>query len=128
MKQKRTAGSSTEAEYIALYEAVKECIWLKNILSEIDLFEVSPVVIYEDNSSTLRASENPVEHSKLKHMEINIHAIRDYISSSDIIMQKIVSIDQLADLCTKPHPIYRHDDLVNRILFLHSVDKFSIEH
>ena len=93
MKQKRTAGSSTEAEYIALYEAVKETIWLKNILSEIILFEVPPVIIYEDNSSTIRASENLVEHSKLKHMEIDIHAIRDYISSNHIIMQKIVSVD-----------------------------------
>ena len=65
--QKRTATSSTEAEYLALHEAIKEAIWIKHILEELSLFNVNPVIIFEDNNSTINASYNPVEHSKLKH-------------------------------------------------------------
>jgi hypothetical protein len=63
----------------------------------IEFITVPPVIVYEDNTSTIRASENPVEHSKLNHLEINYHSIRDYVQSEDIIMQSVYSIEQLAD-------------------------------
>jgi hypothetical protein len=125
-RQKRTAGSSTEAEYIALYEAVKEVIWIKHILEELNLFTISPVIVYEDNTSTIRASENPVEHSKLKHLEINYHSIRDYVQSKDIIMQSVYSIEQLADLLTKSHTDSSHKNLSSHLLHFIPVPNFEI--
>ena len=124
-QQRRTAGSSTEAEYIALYEAVKEVIWLKNILEELNIFTVQPVIIFEDNTSTIRASSNPVEHSKLKHLSINYHSIRDYVKSKDIILYHIQSCDQLADILTKGHNSINHLSISNRFINLMPVNNFK---
>lgn len=116
-QQKRTAGSSTEVEYMTLYEAVKESIWIKTILQELNLFYCSPIIIYEDNTSTIRASLNPVEHSKLKHLEINFHSVRDYVNSKDIIIYHIDTYDQLADLLSKGQNSSRHQEISSRFLY-----------
>lgn len=52
------ALSSTESEYIALSNAVCEAIWLKQLLDDFQMFRPSPVVIYEDNQSTIALSHN----------------------------------------------------------------------
>ena len=121
--QKRTASSSTEAEYIALNEVAKEVVWLKHILEELNLFTVNAVIIYEDNSSAINASYNPVEHSKLKHLAITYHSIRDFINSNDITMRLIQSSDQMADSLTKGHSSSDHLRLVNRYINLLPVRK-----
>ena len=125
-QQKRTAGSSTEAEYIALYEAIKEVIWIKHILEELNLFNTKPVIIYEDNTSTIKASQNPVEHSKLKHLDINYHSIRDYVHSQEVIMQSINSNDQLADLLTKGQNATRQLTISSRFLHFVKANSFQI--
>lgn len=48
-KQCTIALSSTEAEYIAICEASKEAIYLKNLLFELNCRNESPVLIYNDN-------------------------------------------------------------------------------
>ena len=115
--QKRTATSSTEAEYLALHEAIKEAIWIKHILEELSLFNVNPVIIFEDNNSTINASYNPVEHSKLKHLDIIYHSIRDFIQSHDIIIQYINTPNQLADNLTKSNSISLHQNLSSRYIY-----------
>ena len=46
-KQKRSAGSSTEAKYIALSGCIRELRYFKNVLSERSIHNVRAVV-YED--------------------------------------------------------------------------------
>ena len=116
--QRRTATSSTEAEYLALHEAIKESIWIKHILEELSLFTVNPIIIFEDNNSTINASYNPVEHSKLKHLDIIYHSIRDFIQSHDIIMQYINTPNQLADNLTKTNTVPVHQKLAPRYIYL----------
>ena len=122
-KQKRVAGSSTEAEYIALYEACKECIWLLRILHELGFEHNEPIIVFEDNTSTIRASENSVEHSKLKHLEINYHAIREYIEEKLICAVHISTQNQLADLLTKNHSPLRHQTLCHSIITIVPINK-----
>ena len=52
-KQPVVALSSTEAEYYALSEAVKELLWIRQLLSEIGLPLNEPMVIHQDNMSTM---------------------------------------------------------------------------
>lgn len=100
-KQRRVAGSPTEAEYIALYEASKEVIWLKNILAELGFDTPNPAIIFEDNTSTIRAAYNPVEHSKLKHLDINYHAVREFVELNKVAIIPISTTNQIADMLTK---------------------------
>jgi hypothetical protein len=114
--QRRTSSSTTEAEYRALHDACKECIWLTRILSEIGYEHTSPVIVFEDNSSTIAATKNPVAHSKLKHIETVYHQIRDFIKDKQIEVIHIQTQFQLADLLTKLQPAVRHNYLMQNIL------------
>ena len=51
--QKTTSSSSTEAEYKALHEACKEVLWLCHVLTELGLSMHGPVMVFEDNTSSI---------------------------------------------------------------------------
>jgi hypothetical protein len=114
--QRRTSSSSTEAEYRALHDAARECIWLTRIMLELGHPHLSPIIMFEDNTSTIAATQNPVAHSKLKHLETIYHQIRDFINDNQIIVTHIDTEDQLADLFTKNQPPKRHHKLISSIL------------
>jgi hypothetical protein len=118
--QRRTSSSSTEAEFRALHEACKECIWLMNILTELGYTNVSPVLMFEDNTSTIAATKNPVAHSKLKHLDTIYHQVRDFIDLGQVKISHIDTNNQLADLLTKLHSSQRHHELNNHIISIYS--------
>jgi hypothetical protein len=114
--QRRVSASSTEAEYRALHEASKECIWMTRILEELGYPHISPIVIFEDNTSTIAATKNPVAHSKLKHLETVYHQIREFIKFNQIEVLHVETEIQLADLLTKNQTPNRHHYLTNHII------------
>ena len=79
-KQHNVSLSSTEAEYIALTNAVKECSWLRLLLSELKQSQ-EKTTIYCDNKSTICLSMNPEFHSRTKHIDIRYHYIREVINN-----------------------------------------------
>jgi hypothetical protein len=99
--QKTVSVSSTEAEYKAIYEAGKEVIWISQILDELNYPISVPSVFYEDNSSAIHASENPVQHSRLKHIDIVYHQIREWVNNNKISLTKISTVNQRADALNK---------------------------
>lgn len=72
-KQKLVALSSTEAEFIAVCEAVKEINYLKNILAEVDQIQPQPIILYEDNQSTIKMLKNEKISQRTKHIDIKYH-------------------------------------------------------
>ena len=76
-KQKSVALSLAEAEYMAASQASCEAIWLRKLLVGLFGRELRPTVIYCDNESCVKLSENPVFHDRSKHIEIRYHFIRD---------------------------------------------------
>ncbi|GJW55286.1 hypothetical protein Tco_0099371 [Tanacetum coccineum] len=60
------------------------------------------VPIFCDNTSAIAISNNPVLHSRTKHIDIRYHFIRDYILKGDIELHFIPTQYQLADIFTKP--------------------------
>ncbi|GKC43572.1 retrovirus-related pol polyprotein from transposon TNT 1-94 [Tanacetum coccineum] len=60
------------------------------------------VPIFCDNASAIAISNNPVLHSRTKHIDIRYHFIRDYILKGDIKLHFILIEYQLADIFTKP--------------------------
>jgi hypothetical protein len=81
-RQSTTAASSTEAKYIAQYEAIKESESLRMFLDELDgmthpqpgeLYTAEPTRIYADNSVTITLATNPGMKSRAKHPRIALH-------------------------------------------------------
>jgi hypothetical protein len=69
----------------------------------IGLFSVQlrPTVIYCDNQSCIKLSENPVFHDRSKHIDIWYHFIRDYVQRGAVELQCISTEEQVADILTK---------------------------
>jgi hypothetical protein len=112
-KQSVVALSSTEAEYYALGECVKEALWLRNILQELSISMNGPTIIMEDNQSTIAIANNPIHHQRVKHLDVKSHFLRDHIEKGDVELVYCPTEDQIADLLTKPLSASQHWKLVS---------------
>ncbi|KAI3764834.1 hypothetical protein L2E82_14851 [Cichorium intybus] len=98
--QKSVALSTTEAEYMAIAEAAKELIWLKNFLSELGM-QQEDCVLHCDNQSAVHLAKNPVFHSRTKHIQMRYHFIRELINDETLNLKKILGTKNPADMFTK---------------------------
>ena len=72
-KAKLLALSSTEAEYLALFEASKTIMWSRQFLEELGYPQKSPTTVHEDNKSTITIISNGNDKGRTKHMDIPYH-------------------------------------------------------
>ena len=107
-KQKSVALSLTEAEYMAVSQASCEAIWLRKLLVGLFGQELRPTMIYCDNQSCIKLSENPVFHDRSKHIEIRYHFIRDWVQRGAVRLAYVSTNDQVADILTKSLPKGKH--------------------
>jgi hypothetical protein len=115
-KQPVVALSSTEAEYIALVEAVKEAIFLKQLLEDMGKSVLMPITIYCDNKSAISLSKNPVAHGRSKHIDIKLHFIRDVINQGVIQVEYVPTGENIADALTKSLPEPTHSKFMKFLL------------
>ncbi|KAH9650014.1 hypothetical protein KPL70_026198 [Citrus sinensis] len=97
------ALSTTEAEYTAATEDVKEALWLKGMLAELGKKQQS-VDIHCDSSSAIYLSKNRVHHKRTKHIDVKLHFIRNEVSKGVIKMVKVHTDSNPADMLTKVVP------------------------
>lgn len=114
MKQKTVALSSTESEYIALSEACKEAIYLRNILKELIDFS-DKVVVYNDSQSAQKLALNPVFHKRSKHIDVKYHFVRECILNSFIDVQYQETNEMVADALTKSLVRAKHNYFVEKL-------------
>ena len=65
-------------------------------------YNLSIVPLLCDNESAIRMAENPVEHSRIKHIDIRHHFLWDHQQKGDIEFFYINTENQLTDIFTKP--------------------------
>ena len=78
------ALSSTEAEYIALSEATTEVIWFRQLFSDLGFPIDGPIVIQQDNKSTIAIAEGNGNHQRTKHINVKYYFVRSNIHSKII--------------------------------------------
>lgn len=113
-KQKSVALSTTEAEYVAASEGVKDIIWLKRLFSEVTTLREVPTLLV-DNASAVKLIKNPEFHKRSKHIDIKYHFIREKYGSGDISIDHVDGKYQVADILTKPLSRDRYEMLRNMI-------------
>ena len=105
-RQSVVATSSTEAEYIAQYNASREAIWIRTFLQELGYgfgnLTDQPTVIYADNNGARSLSNDPSIHSRVKHMEIKYYWQRQQVERGFLQFNYIPSEENGADGFTKP--------------------------
>jgi hypothetical protein len=100
-KQAVVFRSSAEAEYRAMAQGTCEILWLRSILNELGFTEKDSSQLFCDNKSTSMLASDYVLHERSKHIEVDIHFIREKIQSSIIVPSFVPSSDQTADVFTK---------------------------
>lgn len=78
-RQPTVSRSSAEAEYRGVANAVAESSWLRNLLLELHVPTRRTTIVYCDNISAVYLSENPVQHQRTKHVELDIHFVREKV-------------------------------------------------
>lgn len=101
-KQDVVSISTTEAEFYALAETIKEVIWLKGILIDLGIKVESPITVNSDNQSTIMMINNPKSSSRTKHIDVRLHFVRDYVYCNKIKLKYCPTDVNTADMLTKP--------------------------
>ena len=100
-KQSLVSRSTTEAEYRAMSLVVSEMLWVRNLLSELNVLRNVPLRVWCDNKSAISIANNPVQHDRMKHVEIDRFFIKEKIDSGMIELNHVNSSGQVADCLTK---------------------------
>ena len=110
-KQNLVATSTCDSEYVALSEAVSECLWLQQLIKDINLKGVQsrPANMLCDNTPAISLAANPCYHKKSKHIDIKHHHVRDHISQGTITLNHVPTDENIADGYTKAlaYPLFK---------------------
>lgn len=101
-KEHVVSRSGAEAEVRSLALGICEGVWIRRVLKDLHIMASLPVQIYYTSISPISMSENPVQHDKSKHVEIDRHFIREQIEGNKVRLVHISTKEQIADLLTKP--------------------------
>jgi len=103
-RQTTVSRSSAEAEYRAIANAVSECSWLRHLLGELLCKVPTATVAFCDNISSVYMSRNPVHHRRTKHIELDIHFVREKVAIGELRVTHVPSARQITDVFTKGLP------------------------
>ncbi|GJU77386.1 retrovirus-related pol polyprotein from transposon TNT 1-94, partial [Tanacetum coccineum] len=113
-KQRSTAISTTEAEYIAMSGCCAQILWMRSQLKDYG-FLFNKIPLYCDNKSAIALSCNNVQHSRSKHIDIRHHFIREQVENGVVELYFVETNYQLADILTKALPRERFEFLLPRL-------------
>jgi len=100
-RQPTVSRSSAEAEYRAVANGVAEVSWLQQLLQELHHPLQSASIVYCDNVSAVYLSSNPIQHQRTKHVEIDLHFVRERVAVGAVRVLHVPTTSQFADVFTK---------------------------
>ena len=90
--QQSVATSSMQSEYIALYVATLQSLWLITIICTIEYSKLNPITFLDDNQFCIQYSKNNTDHDKTKHIDIKYHLVREQVQQGKISIAKIPTL------------------------------------
>ena len=84
--------SSTEAEYVAMGEVVKEALFVRNVLEFlVPGVHKPPIVVYEDNEGAIKLADNPLSTARTRHIDVRHHFLREKVDKKEISVLHVES-------------------------------------
>ena len=105
IRQPTVATSTTEAEYMALYTAAQEAIWLQRLYQELKIVKDEAILINQDNQGCIALSKNEMCQQRTKHIDIKFHFVRESVLMKKIFLKYVESNNMVADILTKNLPV-----------------------
>ena len=120
--QTEIALSTTESEYIALSQSMREVLPFLNLMQEIEEFlpvkKTEPkffCTVWEDNRSCIKVAESPKFTPRTKHIALKYHHFRQFVSDKTVRINPIDTLEQNADILTKPLDLGKFEYLRKKI-------------
>ncbi|GJZ55152.1 retrotransposon protein, putative, ty1-copia subclass [Tanacetum coccineum] len=116
-KQSIFATSSTEAEYIAAFDASKEAVWVRKFIYGLGVVPTieKPIIMYCDNTGAIAIANESRITKVARHFCAKVHYLREVIEFGDIKLEKVNTDDNLADPFTKALAFPKHSELTRNI-------------
>ena len=121
--QTEIALSTTEAEYIALSQSMRDLIPIRTVLKELATVlglqidtPMTHSTVFEDNNGALELAIEPKYRPRTKHIAIKYHHFREHVKNKSIKVKKIDTKEQLADIFTKPIEKHQFEYLRNKLM------------
>lgn len=89
--------------------------WVSSLLQELGVTQLITPTVYSDNVGATYLSANPVFHSRMKHLTLDFHFVRNNVQSGTLRVQHVSTRDQLVDALTKPLSRARFQELMSKI-------------
>nr|GEY70680.1 hypothetical protein [Tanacetum cinerariifolium] len=119
-KQSIFVASSTEAEYIAAYDASKEAIWVGKFIFRLGVIPIieEPINMYCDNTGAISITNESRITKGARHLHAKVRYLRKVIEHGDIKLEKVHTYDNLADPFTKELAFPKYSEHTNNIRML----------
>ena len=105
--QPTVAVSTSEAEYMAAAQAVKEALWLNTLLSDFGI-RAGAQKIYCDSQGAMKLLKHPIASIRSKHIDVLHHFARDRVMRKEVSFEYCSTESMVAHCFTKPLPIRKY--------------------
>jgi hypothetical protein len=99
--QPTVANSTTEAEYMAAGQAVREALWLRKLMQDLCISDGKPVRLLGDNQAALKLIKNPMSTQRSKHIDVTHHFVRERVARKEAMFEYCQTAHMVADCLTK---------------------------
>ena len=103
------------SEYQALADTAAELMWVLSLFNKLGYKQEKTPVVYCDNLGATSLSSNHVFHSRMKHIALAYHFVREQVQNGTLRVSYVSTDDQLADVLTKPLHRPQFDSLVSKL-------------
>jgi hypothetical protein len=115
--QPSVALSTGEAEYMAASDISKEIIYLRRLVGNLGFEQRAPTPVGEDNTACIEWGNHVIGgRERAKHIDIRKHFARQAIKEGHLILIKVPTRDQMADIMTKALPYARWEHCMSMAL------------
>jgi hypothetical protein len=118
-KQNFVSLSTVKAEYVTADSYCAQLLWMRQTLKDYG-YTMNQVPLLCDNESAIKIAYNYCEHSRIKHIDIRHHFLRDHAIKGDIVISHVRTNEQLADIFTKPLDEKRFQELRSELNIIDS--------
>ena len=94
--------STCASEYVSAAETAKHIVHFRELLEQIGFPQREPTVLRNDNESSNHAASIHSVSSKMQHVRVRFHFIKELVANNEVKMEYCKSKDLSADLLTKP--------------------------
>ena len=108
--------SSSEAEYVALSECVKDIRFVMQLLTELKVDYPKPVVVKIDNVGAMFMSENISSSVRTRHVDVRLKFVNEFIKEGEITVVFVKSEENDADVFTKNTKAEINERLTERFM------------